>query len=234
MALFGTDFDPANPADNDSVSGGAGTIRDIKSKLKEFLAVCFDLETGELLPDAVSGLPTPGAAGTILTSAGPSDTPVWAASPAMPVGGVIMWALDTLPSGWLWCRGGSFNIADYPALGALLGTTYGGDGALTFGVPDLRGRAPVGSGTGDASDATLWGTGQKKGTEGVVLDTTQIPSHTHALGVKKATDGGDYNASGSDPNRINFGAGLTSDATGGGLAHANIQPSLGINFIIKT
>jgi microcystin-dependent protein len=233
MAMLGTGFDPAAPADNDFVSVGAAAMRDIKSRLKEFVAVSFDPETGEIL-DTGGGIPTPGAAGTILTSAGPSADPVWSPSPAMPVGGVIMWALDTLPSGWLWCRGGAFNIADYPALGVLLGTTYGGDGALTFGVPDLRGRAPVGSGTGDASDATAWGTGQKKGTEGVVLNTTQIPAHTHALGVKKSTDGGDYNASGSNPNRIDFGSGITSDSAGGGLTHPNIQPSIGINFIIKT
>ena len=234
MALLGSDFDPAAPADTDVVANGAAEIRDIKTRLKAFAEVSFDLETGELL-DTSGGLPTPGAAGTILTSAGPSVDPVWSASPAMPVGGVIMWALDDLPTGgWLWCRGGSYNIADYPALGALLGTTYGGDGFTTFGVPDLRGRAPVGSGTGDASDATAWGTGQKRGTEGVTLTESQIPAHTHALGVKKATDGGDYNASGSDPDRINFGSGITSASTGGGTAHPNIQPSLGINFIIKT
>lgn len=234
MALFGTGFDPAAPADNDPVSGGASSIRDIKSKLKEFLAVCFNLDTGELLPDAVPGIPTPGTAGTILTSTGPSTDPVWSASPAMPVGGVIMWPLDSLPSGWLWCRGGVYNIADYPALAALFGTTYGGNGSTTFGVPDLRGRAPVGSGTGDASDATAWGTGQKKGTETVALTEANNGPHTHALGVKKATDGGDYNASGSDPNRINYGTGLTSESSGSGTPHANIQPSLGINFIVKT
>ncbi len=78
---------------------------------------------------------------------------------------------------WARCDGAIYNIATYPALFSLLGTTYGGDGITTFALPDLRGRVPVNAGAGPGlTPVTL---GQSAGVEDVTLTTPQVPSHTH-------------------------------------------------------
>lgn len=66
----------------------------------------------------------------------------------VPVGTLVMYGAASAPTGWLLCDGSILNISSYPALGALLGSTYGGNGTTTFGVPDLRGRSPLGYGAG--------------------------------------------------------------------------------------
>lgn len=67
---------------------------------------------------------------------------------AVPVGTIVMYGAASAPTGWLLCNGAIASISSYPTLGALLGSTYGGNGTTTFGVPDLRGRSPVGYGAG--------------------------------------------------------------------------------------
>jgi microcystin-dependent protein len=81
------------------------------------------------------------------------------------------------PRGWATCSGQLLSIAQNTALFALVGTTYGGDGQTTFGLPDLRGRVPIGQGQGPGlSSYTL---GQVAGTETTTLTINQLPSHTH-------------------------------------------------------
>lgn len=83
------------------------------------------------------------------------------------------------PRGWTEAGGQIIGIAQNTALYALLGTTYGGDGRTTFGLPDLRGRVPVGQGQGPGlSNVDL---GQLWGQASVTLTTSQMPAHTHAL-----------------------------------------------------
>jgi microcystin-dependent protein len=90
---------------------------------------------------------------------------------------VQAFAFDFTPRGWLACNGQLLAISTNQALFALLGTTYGGNGTTTFGLPDLRGRAPMHSGTGSGMTSRVLG--ENSGVESVTLLTTQIPSHTH-------------------------------------------------------
>jgi microcystin-dependent protein len=83
------------------------------------------------------------------------------------------------PVGWLRCDGSLQSIANNNALFALLGTTYGGDGVNTFGVPDLRGRLPLHQGQGGGLSS--YQMGQVGGTETVTVTAPQMPTHTHAL-----------------------------------------------------
>lgn len=241
MALFGSGFDPAAPTDVSPVSQGASWIRDIKAKLVAFLGVSFNLEDGTLKASAIPNpVTTPyGAAGTIYASTGPATPPAWVPAPAVPVGAILPFGGPTAPAGYLLCNGGTQLIADYPGLAAVIGTNYGGDGVTTFGIPDLRGRVPTGVGTGDASDATAWSLGQKKGTETHTLSAGEMPTHNHDLTQANANaDGNDSNVDEglvghNAPGSAGSNTKTTTDAGGGG-AHNNLQPSIGVSFIIKT
>ena len=83
------------------------------------------------------------------------------------------------PQGWAFCDGQLLSIASNDALFALLGTTYGGDGRTTFGLPDLRSRVAVGEGQGAGLGPVRLG--EKGGVEEVALNVTQLPSHNHSL-----------------------------------------------------
>ncbi|MGJ1448826.1 phage tail protein [Sphingobacterium spiritivorum] len=93
------------------------------------------------------------------------------------LGEVRTFAGNFAPAGWMFCAGTLLSISNYQALYAIIGTTYGGDGVTTFGVPDLRGRVPVGTGQGPALTNVVLG--QKMGTETVTLLSSNLPGHTH-------------------------------------------------------
>lgn len=95
------------------------------------------------------------------------------------LGEMRIFAGNFAPRGWAFCAGQLISIAQYDALYALLGTTYGGDGQNTFALPDLRGRVAIGQ--GQAPGLSNYVLGQKSGTETVTLTTTQMPSHNHVL-----------------------------------------------------
>lgn len=108
---------------------------------------------------------------------------------------------------------------------------YGiGDGTTTFGIPDSLGRVFMGAGDGDAADHTAHVLGQKEGTETHVLTTAQMPAHTHTFNALTAASGSGF---GTDPS-AGQNTSPSTGATGGDGAHPNIQPSLGVNWIIKT
>ena len=140
------------------------------------------------------------------------------------------------PRGWAFCDGQLLSIAENSALFSLLGTTYGGDGRTTFGLPDLRGRVAIHEGQGPGLSARSLGS--KGGAEQVTLTTAQIPNHAHALQV--SPDAGDP----MDPisavldSSITLSRG-TPDAkarvlttTGSGQAHPNMQPYTTLNAVI--
>jgi len=135
----------------------------------------------------------------------------------VPVGAVNMWVTGTAPSGWLLCQGQQVAVADYSALAAVLGTTYGaltngsgGSGTTHFRLPDLRGRVPMGAGTGrnvaDSADLTARTLGAKiSDAENVTLTanqsglrqhghTAQQDAHSHAVPYTSA--GNNYYAFG--------------------------------------
>ena len=156
------------------------------------------------------------------------------------LGQIIMFGGNFAPRGWALCDGQLLPISQYSALFSILGTTYGGDGRTTFGLPDMRGRVAVHAGRGPGlSDYRL---GAKSGVENVTLTEAQVPNHTHRIGAANA-DGDD-----SDPTTANgFGsssndlyvespsaqmpAGIMT-SSGGGQSHTNIQPNQVVNFII--
>lgn len=88
-------------------------------------------------------------------------------------------------NGWAMCWGQLMSIAQNSALFALLGTIYGGDGVQTFGLPDLRGRAPIGWGQGPG--LSTYTIGQKAGTENTTLIITNLPAHNHTADISKLT-----------------------------------------------
>lgn len=152
-------------------------------------------------------------------------------------GEIRMWSTATPPSGWLMCDASAVSrTVTYDGLFAVIGTTFGtGDGSTTFNVPDFRGRVPVGVGTGDASDATAFALADKDGEEAVALTEAELASHTHNTDIY-ATLNPSQNTNGSGSQNVIHTAGTTStesDAAGSGTAHGNLQPSLGIHFIIK-
>lgn len=81
------------------------------------------------------------------------------------------------PRQWAYCDGQLLSIAQNQALFSILGTTYGGDGRTTFGLPDLRGRIPTHAGTGPG--LTPIRLGQRSGIEYAYLSTSQLPPHNH-------------------------------------------------------
>src|SRR5688500_6270598 len=96
------------------------------------------------------------------------------------IGEIRMFGGSFAPAGWAMCQGQLMPISENDALFTLIGTTYGGDGQETFGIPDLQGRAPMHAGKGPAVSQT-YQLGEKGGVESVTLSTQQIPIHNHAV-----------------------------------------------------
>lgn len=158
------------------------------------------------------------------------------------IGEIKMFAGNFAIRGWAFCQGQLLSIAQNTALFALLGTTYGGDGQVTFGLPDLRGRIPLGLGQG--LGLTNRTQGELAGTETVTLLVTQIPIHTHAANCNSgsgnsATPAGNFWAANANTGLPPYAAmpdsAMKANAigiAGGSQPHENRMPFLGINFII--
>lgn len=160
--------------------------------------------------------------------------------------GEIRWvAFNFAPPGWAPCAGQILQINQNVALFSLLGTTYGGDGRTTFGIPDLRGRVQIGQGMGPG--LTLRNLGDEGGEETVTLTVNQMPAHTHPALATTNTATSDspagrvlanVSAGGPDPKIYSSGDGNVSlgastiGAVGGGQPHDNMPPFLTLNCII--
>jgi microcystin-dependent protein len=158
------------------------------------------------------------------------------------IGQIMMVGFNFTPQGWAMCNGQLLAIADNTALFTLIGTTYGGDGQTTFGLPDLRGRVPVGTGQGGSLSPYV--IGEFTGTETVTLTVNQLPQHQHsyspaASANEQTSDRPDSNypaAGGYYASTTNSGAPMgapTLALVGGNQPHNNLQPLLAINFIIS-
>jgi microcystin-dependent protein len=145
------------------------------------------------------------------------------------------------PKGWAFCNGQLLPINQNQALFALLGTTYGGNGQTNFALPNLRGRAPIHTGSGH----TL---GEAAGSSAVTLNIQQLPTHPHTLTSNLCIGGQAINAALGDPTS-NYWAnnGKSQYSTdpgnasmhpsavtnvGGSQPHTNMQPYLVLNFCI--
>jgi len=151
------------------------------------------------------------------------------------------------PAGWAFCNGQLADISQQAALYSLLGTTYGGDGVNTFGLPNLQGRVPMHQGTGQITTVL----GQVQGSTQVTLTTAQMPAHFHTITVADTQSGGivdstaaptpisylsDTNADGvynkTPPALDATAAGGAIGMSGGSQPHENEQPFLVITFCI--
>lgn len=156
------------------------------------------------------------------------------------LGQISATAFGFAPKGWALCNGQLLPISQNQALFSLLGTQFGGDGRTNFALPDLRGRVPMHV---DGFNPV----GQGVGASAVTLQASNLPAHGHA--VKASTDlansavpGGKVPAARPRAGPVVYGTGrntpdvtLHADSigdTGGTQPHDNMQPSLGLNFII--
>lgn len=157
---------------------------------------------------------------------------------------IRIFSFNFAPLGWAFCNGQLMPISQNTALFALLGTTYGGNGASTFALPDMLGRAPMQAGQGQGLS---WrDLGERGGSQSVTLLQSEMPAHAHAARVD-ALDPSDLTAPGPDrvlaqssgvfayqPVAGNLGT-MAPDAlapAGGDQPHNNMQPYLALNFCI--
>ncbi|MES2655797.1 MAG: tail fiber protein [Bacteroidota bacterium] len=173
------------------------------------------------------------------------------------MGEIRLFAANFAPKTWAYCQGQLLPINQNQALFSILGTTYGGDGVTTFGLPDLRGRTCVGQGQGpNLSFRTL---GEKAGEATHTLITSEMPIHTHASSLTTSANvamgclndtattespEGNYIASigqnqyaptsngvmGIAPASVTVN--MQVGVTGASQPHQNMQPYLGIGYVI--
>jgi microcystin-dependent protein len=162
------------------------------------------------------------------------------------LGEIRIFAGAYAPEDWSFCEGQLLNIADHQDLYAAIGSTYGGDGRVTFALPDLRGRLVCGSGQGPG--LSNYALGETFGEAMVDITIPQMPIHTHAMvatpeaatGLSPqdmlyaATESGYVSYVASAPPRS-----IDRDPTaemishvGAGQEHCNLMPCLAVNYII--
>lgn len=154
------------------------------------------------------------------------------------IGEIRLFSFNFAPKGWALCNGGTLPIQQNQALFSVLGTFYGGDGRITFGLPDLRGRVALDTGGG-------FTIGQKGGEEIHTITAGETPTHGHM--AMASANGGTLNAPTNNswavantPNVWNVYAGSPTGAmdpgtvqfVGGNQPHENRSPYLVINFCI--
>ena len=157
------------------------------------------------------------------------------------MGTIALAGFSFAPAGWALCNGQLMSISQNSALFSLLGTTYGGDGVNTFGLPDLRGRALIHQGTGPGLSNYVMG--QMSGTESVTLTTGNIPAHTHTwpastaaatgrLPVGNVLGAASVNAYQSAAPAAALAPATIGTATGSSVPHENMMPYQTVNYII--
>lgn len=162
-----------------------------------------------------------------------------------PAGVCMTYAGANAPLGWLLCYGQAVSRATYKALFDAIGTTYGvGDGATTFNLPDVRGRAPFGkddmggvvAGRINAGAAGFIGAnlGAVGGSQSTTLTTAQMPNHGHALPATLPASAGTGVSVGGSSVSLRDTTALNATANGSGTAHINMPPAIIFNYIIST
>ena len=166
------------------------------------------------------------------------------------LGQIMQVGFNFPPRGWATCDGQILPIAQNTALFSLLGTTFGGDGQSTFGLPNLLGRSAVHVGTGAGLSNISWG--ERSGSETLTLTTPNLPAHSHSATLKARDAGADTGsptgnslAIGQDANRnptdlystdapdVDMNAGSIAVANTGSAQSMDIRnPFLGIYHCI--
>jgi microcystin-dependent protein len=165
------------------------------------------------------------------------------------IGEIRMFAGNFNPLNWAFCNSQLISIAQNTALFSILGTTYGGNGQTTFGLPDFQGRVAVGTGTGPGLPNVQLG--EKAGTPTTTLTTAQMPAHTHQvvgnitprafadLGSLESPENAfpagsstkPYNAA-ADVNMQPIAINLVTTVAGNSQPFSIMQPYLGMNYVI--
>lgn len=149
------------------------------------------------------------------------------------LGEVRLFTFNFPPKGWALCYGQLLPINQNQALFSLLGTTYGGDGRVNFGLPNLQGRMPMHVGAGYVQ-------GQAAGTVNHTLTIAEMPAHVHPL-VGTTDLGNRSSAAGNHPAAARGHYGPAGDtalhresvtAVGGSQPHNNMPPYLVLSFAI--
>ena len=151
------------------------------------------------------------------------------------------------PLGWALCHGQLMPIAQNTALFSLLGTSYGGDGRVTFGLPDLRGRFPVHAGDAINTGLSSYAPGEMAGSDEVTLVQAEMPMHTHSAGAVagNGTANSPAGAVWAQPHQGRVAEKVYADTgqtalmsttavtpSGGGQPHNNLPPFTVMNFVI--
>jgi microcystin-dependent protein len=159
------------------------------------------------------------------------------------IGSLMLVPYNFAPFGFAVCAGQLLPISQNTALFSLLGTTYGGDGRSTFGLPNLQGSLAVGQGLGPG--LSLYDLGQKGGSANVTLLGNTVPAHNHGVLADKVT--ADLNAPAGNAlatvaNPQIYSSNVTSNVVpmsaqstnvvGNSLPHNNMMPYLGLQWII--
>ena len=167
------------------------------------------------------------------------------------IGQIQPFAFNFAPRSWALCNGQLLAISQNTALFSLLGTTYGGDGRVTFALPNLQGRVPMHYGTSPGN--STYALGEEGGVQNVILDLTQMPSHRHSFsGTTAAADskrpvagsayattttaasvspGDNFYAPTANPVVTAINPNTLATA-GGNQPHTNLQPCLTISWCI--
>ena len=202
-------------------------------------------------------LKTDGSGKLAWAEAVPGDGTSLVFSEISPVGTIISWAGDALPSDgkWLECNGTTFDGTDFPELSSVLGDTWGTHSGVNYYLPDLKGRVAVGAGTGnDGTDSCAFTLGDEGGKYNHTLTYPQMPAHRHvgAFGENInftgrwgciTTSSGQGSSGGIDNDNSRYGfttyAGGQSTENGQTVSptattpHNNIQPYAVTRYIIK-
>ncbi len=162
------------------------------------------------------------------------------------IGEIRIFAFNFAPTGWALCNGQLMPISQNTSLYALLGTTYGGDGRTTFGLPNLQGSAPLQAGQGPGLG--LYDLGEAWGEQAITLLQWELPAHSHSV---RGTASAGFQSSPvsavwatarvgrqfENHYAQTAGNGQTMNVqalsiTGGGSPHNNMPPYLVLNFCI--
>ena len=169
----------------------------------------------------------------------PSPAAACGAEPYL--GEICLMATNFCPKNTIEAAGQVLSIPQNTALFSLYGTTFGGDGRVTFALPDVRGRIPVGQGQGPGLSPV--DVGQQWGRETVTLNSTNLPSHTHAVtsSLQANTTAGTDAMPSSGKNALAgvavqelTGSGVVAAAAWGAPAGASTTPVAGISTTIGT
>jgi microcystin-dependent protein len=174
----------------------------------------------------------------------------------VPVGSILMFGGTIAPPGFLICDGSPYDRTDYANLFGIIGTRFGiGDGSLTFNVPNMQNRMPLGLSPGVYPGSAI---GQSGGEQTHTLITSEMPSHYHplhdtghshgpasvgsnfmltdgsAVALTAGAGGYRYSTGFNSFTNVAFISGVTMDIIGDDVAHNNMPPYITLNFIIAT